>query len=144
MSDFRSVVKDYSVYGSTADMEYLSDKIDEFIEDVEGVDNFVDSLEMYICPFKSRKIVEKLTDRLKNEDGSTGAHWSYDQVEEVAKKHGVTKLNEFYFVLNMMWADYYNSNFTTEDYVRMAVQFMHDKDAPDDKTIRYIRSIVLS
>lgn len=141
--DFKSVVKDYSLYGSTADMEYLTDKISDFIEDVDGVEDFIDSLEMYICPFKNRKIVEKLTARLKNEDGSTGAHWSYDQVEDVARKHNITKINEFYFVLNMMWADYYNSNFTTEDYVRMAVQFMNDKDAPNDKTIRYIRSIVL-
>lgn len=74
MSDFKSVVKDYSVYGSTADMEYLTDKISDFIEDVDGVEDFIDSLEMYICPFKNRKIVEKLTARLKNEDGSTGAH----------------------------------------------------------------------
>lgn len=144
MPDFKTIVKYYTDYGSSADMEYLEDKISDFIEDVEGADDLVDCLESYICPFKSKKTVERIVSKFVNEDGTKGGHWTYDQVKDVAASKGITDVNEFYFVLNMMWADYYNPKFGTDEYVKLALQFMNDKDAPSDKAARYVRSVVMA
>jgi hypothetical protein len=144
MSDFKKVVKIYTEYGSTADMEHLENKLAEFIDDVEGVDDFVCDLEAYICPFKSKKTVERIVSKFVNEDGTKGGHWTYDQAKSVAESHGVSDVNEFYFVLNMMWADYYNPKFGTDEYVKLALQFINDKDAPKDKAARYVRAVVLA
>lgn len=40
-----------------------------------------------------------------------------------------------------MYSDYYKSGRSTDDYVTMAIQFMDDKDAPDDKATRYYRAM---
>ena len=79
-----------------------------------------------------------------NKDGSRGGHWTIEQVREVAKnKPELKEFNcyDFYIVLNMMYSDYYNSKFNTEDYITLAIDFLKDEDAPKSKVRRYIHAM---
>lgn len=94
------------------------------------------------------KLAEEWTSRMRNEDGTTGPHWSMDQVKTVMQQRGIDcDLPEFYAALNMIYSDYVNvakklgiSNI--DFYVGMAQAFLDDKDAGKDKLLRYYRSVV--
>ena len=84
---------------------------------------------------------------MKNEDGTTGAHWSLEETNSF-KPEGV---NDYCWecVMNMMYSDYYsvavahNCN-TPEFYADMAEAFLFDKDAksPKSKVSAYYNCIV--
>lgn len=56
-----------------------------------------------------KEIAEKWTKGMKNEDGTSGPHWSLTETKEVAEKHKMTKYDEYawYVTMNMMYSDYY-------------------------------------
>ena len=75
-----------------------------------------------------------------------GGKWTPEQLEALAKKHGVPTTGrewwEFYAMVNAMYADYSDVakayNITSPDYyARMALAFIRDKDALPDKVARY-------
>lgn len=68
---------------------------------------------------------------------TVGAHWKYEDVEEVARKRNIDpdEIPEFYFVLNMMYSDYAKQSRTVDDYVELAMDFI------DDKAERYFRAM---
>ena len=59
--------------------------------------------------------------------------------EKYPQSEGGNDVNQFFYVLNMMYSDYYNPSFTDKDYIRIAKRFCHDKDAPADKALKYYR-----
>ena len=85
---------------------------------------------------------------MKNSDGTIGAHWTFEQTQDVAKQRGVTcDKNDFWAAMNMMYSDYGkvakmysvdNTNF----YADMAAAFLQDKDAVDGKLVEYWANIV--
>lgn len=91
----------------------------------------------------SREMADSWMHDLENEDGSRGAHWSYDQTTNLLtqKKYDCDPI-EFYAAMNMLYSDYYkvakkfNVN-NTEFYADLAEAFLCDKDAADDKITRY-------
>lgn len=96
----------------------------------------------------SRDLADEWMRGLENEDGSRGAHWSYEQTSNLLsqKKYDCDPL-EFYVAMNMLYSDYYkvakkfNVN-NTEFYAALAEAFLCDKDATEDKLMRYYECIV--
>lgn len=72
-----------------------------------------------------------------------GEHWSYDQVKEIARAHGIESgFKAYYLVMNM----YYNDSRRTVEkyqvdtpdfYFDLAHDFIRDPDAPDHKVAKY-------
>lgn len=86
---------------------------------------------------------------LENEDGSRGAHWTFDQVRQVMGQKNVSADPvTFYAVLNMIYSDYgkvfrkYGMADKLDFYVDMAKAFIEDKDAVPDKAAAYYEHIV--
>lgn len=141
---FTSLLRDYVDNGSTEDMVMLGKMIADFISDVEEehpekVERLLHKMSCYLSPFKCKSRVMDIVSKFKNEDGTTGEHWDYDTVVKVADSEGITDYDKFYYVLNMIYSDYYYSGYSDKDYIRMAKQFCMDKDAPSDKAIKYFR-----
>lgn len=89
------------------------------------------------------------TARMVNEDGTTGAHWTKEQAEQVAKVAGVDVPScVWWAVLNMVYSDYckvaakYNLD-RPEFYSDLARAFLMDKDAesPEEKTAAYFHYV---
>lgn len=145
MSDtFVSLMRDFVDHGTTEDMVMLGKMVAGFVADVEAehpekVERLLHRMSCYLAPFKCKARVVAIVAKFKNEDGTTGPHWDYDTVAKVAEGEGVADVNLFYYVLNMIYSDYYHSTFTDKDYIRMAKQFCQDKDAPADKALKYYR-----
>jgi len=77
-----------------------------------------------------------------NSDGTTGQHWAESDTTRVAKSVGVTftDFNEWdwYFVMNMMYSDYYKIFGSTDsNYINLAKAFLEDADAPKGKAFYY-------
>ena len=85
---------------------------------------------------------------LENDDGTTGAHWTMAQTNDVRTSHGLTcPAKDFYVALNMMYSDFSNVakkfNVNTVDfYTAMAVAFLDDPDAAPGKLANYYRAVV--
>lgn len=97
--------------------------------------------EMYGCHF-NEWLLNKATSGMVNEDGTTGAHWTLEQTNQVARQYDIpfTKFNEYdwNYVMNAMYSDYYGA--VSDDisaYVKLARKFIDDKDAPDGKALQY-------
>lgn len=85
--------------------------------------------------------------KMKNNDGTIGEHWSVEQTTRVAESYNIRfdkfSRYDWYVVLNMMYSDYYGAvSNDVNTYTRMAVAFLEDKDAEDDKLYRYYKQIV--
>lgn len=141
--EFRKIIEKFAETEDRQSMEVLADEISEFVEraDEEEVKNLKWRLEMYLCPFKDKEHAEYAVKHLHNIDGTKGGHWDYKTTTEVAEKNNCHKHPQFHFVLNMIRSDYYASKYEDSDYIRMAVQFLKDPDAPEDKTERYYRAM---
>lgn len=85
-------------------------------------------------PHLSRDMADDWTSHMLNKDGSTGPHWSYDQTSPLAEHRNK---EDFFAVLNMMWSDYFSPALTQQNYISLARDFIDDKDAGDDKTLKY-------
>lgn len=96
----------------------------------------------------TREDADEWTEKMKNADGSKGAHWTFEQTEQVRKQHGYDcDPNEFYAALNMVYSDYYkigkDFNLNSVDfYAAMAHAFLDDEDAVENKLTKYYECIV--
>ena len=80
---------------------------------------------------------------MKNSDGTTGPHWSYDQATQLMTQRNLTcNPVDFWAALCMMYSDYSkvaraysadNPNF----YADLAAAFPNDEDAVEDKIVKY-------
>ena len=95
-----------------------------------------------------RQTAEDWTRRMKNEDGTTGAHWTMEQAEQVMRQHGIQcEPAEFYAALNMLYSDFcevfkkHGVN-KIDFYADMAKAWLDDKDAVSDKLSAYYEYVV--
>lgn len=92
-------------------------------------------------------LLKKATEHMVNEDGTTGAHWTVEQTNQLAKQYSIdfNKFNEydFNFVMNMIYSDYYGA-IPNEmgSYVKIAMKFLNDKDSNDCKAFNYYYSLL--
>ena len=88
-------------------------------------------------------LAKKWVDCMENKDGTTGEHWTWDQVAQVMRDKKMTMdMSEFYAVLNMMYSDYCSPRFDINTYVDMAKDWIEDKDASECKTLKYYYFVV--
>ena len=97
--------------------------------------------EIYGCHF-NEWMLEKAVSSLINEDGSTGAHWTLEQTNNVAKQLGINFMNyneyDWNYTMNMIYSDYYGAVANdTNVYAKMARKFLEDKDAKVGKALYY-------
>lgn len=114
---------------------HMPGKIKEYLKKIEDI--------LLYPPFTEQE-ARAVVAGFVNKDGTRGAHWSIEQVREVAKNKPELKefdCYDFFIALNMMYSDYYQAKFNTEDYICMAVDFLKDEDAPKSKVRRYIKAM---
>ena len=113
----------------------------------ETHEDLYEDLEMYLYKeiyghHFSDWLLEKATKSMINEDGTTGGHWTVEQTTSVAKQSGITftTFNEYdwNYVMNMIYSDYYGAvSNDVNVYVKLARNFLMDKDAKEGKALCY-------
>lgn len=106
--------------------------------------------EGYVPPL-TREKAQMWVEQMQGEGGSDGETWTFEEIEQIAQKHGIPKqekkLVELYAVMNMLASDYYKvaeefDVLEDEFFVCMAKAFINDKDAVKDKVAAYYEYIV--
>lgn len=101
----------------------------------------------------TREIAEEWTGAMEGADPAKphGAKWTPEQVKPIAAKYGVPtegdRFWEFYAVMNAMYSDYYvvakkYNQLTPDFFADMAMAFISDKDAVENKAMMYYECIV--
>lgn len=142
MGKFRALMDQYGRVSTTDDMERLTDVIDCLFDHLPE-----DTAHKYILKAKlsnkhipfDRDQAEHVVSKMVNKDGSTGEHWTYDQTSDVLSKKGYD-IDEatWYYVLNMIYSDFFSPNLNTEHYVQMAHDYICDVDSPLDNSVKRI------
>lgn len=129
----------------------MSDMDDEYFFKVKGRFGREDDMRRGMPGRMTREIAEEWTERMKNEDGTKGPHWSMEQVKQLREQK--KELQEFdlpdvYAVLNMMYSDYCEVakkfNVSNIDfYVCMTKAWLDDEDAGAGKakTLMYYECV---
>lgn len=143
---YKKLIEEYVTSENIVEMFMLTKLTDDFISEVDKIDHelvkdFVMSLKMYMHPLRDKECAEYAVSKLINEDGSKGQHWDYETTSKLADKYEIHDKPAFYYVLNMIYSDFYESGRNDSEYVKDAVKFMNDKDAPHDKAERYYRAM---
>ena len=96
----------------------------------------------------TREMADEWTEGLQNEDGSSGPHWTMEQVKQVMAQRNIkAEPIEFYAVMNALYADYckvfqkHNVN-KIDMYADLTSAWLEDKDAEDGKAALYYECIV--
>ena len=99
-------------------------------------------------PF-GREIASAWMEKIENDDGTKGPHWSFDQVRQVIDQRGISENPDaFWVAMNAMYSDYckvakkYGVGSNIDYWVDMAKAFIGDKDAKEDKLSRYYKYVV--
>jgi hypothetical protein len=104
--------------------------------------------EHHMMPMFDMEIAREWVEGMHNEDGSTGAHWTMEQVKPIMQQKGVdAEPEEFWAVMNALYSDYCKvakkHNVSTVDfYADMAKAWLEDKDAVEDKAAAYYEYVV--
>lgn len=95
-----------------------------------------------------RETAREWVKHMKNADGSTGEHWSYEQTTQVMKQRGIDcNPAEWYAIMNAVWSDYgkiaekYGVN-NVDFWADFTKAWLMDKDAHADKAALYYECIV--
>lgn len=93
-------------------------------------------------------MAKEWTARMKNGDGTTGAHWPMEQVKQLMQQRGINAdPAEFFAVLNSVYSDYYtvakkHNVHNIDFYIDIAKAWLEDKDAVPDKVAAYYECVV--
>lgn len=101
----------------------------------------------------TREMAMEWVDGMSGEDPAkpNGAKWTPEQVKPVATKYGIPtegdRFWEFYAVMNAMYSDYYvvakkHNALNADFFADMAMAFISDKDAVENKAVVYYECIV--
>lgn len=125
----------------------VTEKTHEFVTEMDHMDHaktekFLKEIEEELLyPPMTAEEAKQIVAKFKNEDGTTGEHWTMEQVKEAAQhRPELMRFNfeDVYVTLNMMYSDFYSPTFDTNNYIDLAVRFLDDKDAPAGKIRRYL------
>lgn len=143
MTTFKEIVMKLSDSASKADMETLTEITDHFIEEVrkshpEDVEKLIMKIDLMLNPRFTKETAEYAVSKMKNEDGTEGGHWDYDTTTSVLKSKGYDfDPCDWYYVLNMVYSDYFSKDSPDDYYFKLAYDFLKDKDAPNGKAKKY-------
>lgn len=106
-----------------------------------GIDEMIEEEE----PHK-KEILTEWQNNMKNVDGTTGAHFKKEQIEKIYRDERVQEkgvsMEDFEAAMNMIYSDYSkalkeNGLNSQKIYADLAVAFLKDDDAADNKLMRY-------
>lgn len=142
MHTYKDIVKKLSDTASKADMEKLTDLTSEFLESIKEkvpeVEKLIMKIDLMLNPMFTRETAEYAVSKMKNEDGTEGGHWDYDTTTSVLKSKGYDfNPCDWYYVLNMVYSDYFAKDQPDDYYFKLAYDFLKDKDAPVGKAKKY-------
>ena len=96
----------------------------------------------------THETAKEWTKQMHNEDGTTGPHWTMDQVKQLMKQQNIEHdAATFWAILNSIYSDYcavfkkHGVN-TMEMYIDMTKAWLNDKDAVKDKAGAYYECVV--
>jgi hypothetical protein len=147
---FQQLIDKYGRDGDIETMEHLTHKVDHFVEEVrekhpEMVEHFLIKVDLLLNPYFSKESSKYAVSKLKNKDGTTGEHWNKETTDRVLEAKGYDfNYCDWYYVLNMIYSDYYKSGRSDDTYIELAYDFLEDKDAPEDKAKRYYKAMLTS
>ena len=93
-------------------------------------------------------MAKEWTARMKNGDGTTGAHWPMEQVKQLMQQRSINAdPAEFFAILNSVYSDYYtvakkHNVHNIDFYIDIAKAWIDDKDAVPDKAAAYYEYVV--
>lgn len=125
------------------DMVCLTKMTSDFIELVRkdnptAVEKFIMKIDLMLNPVFTRETAEYAVKCMENEDGTKGQHWDFETTSAVLKEKGYNfNPADWYFTLNMVYSDYYSEDASVDYYVKLAYDFLKDKDAPVGKAKKY-------
>lgn len=137
MRNFKHALDEVIKHGTSEDMRALSDLFEEaFMSSDDHIQHHIYSALHRLAhgPHLSAVMADDWTSHMQNKDGSTGPHWSREQTDALAEHRNK---NDFFAVLNMMYSDYFSPALSQQQYITLARDFIDDKDAPEDKTLKY-------
>lgn len=132
-------------------MHYGSKEYDDYDDNVIPMQGYVGiayTMDNVGMGKMDKKQAENWTRHMKNEDGSTGAKWTFEEVKKVMQQNNVDcDPVEFYATMNMLYSDYgkvfkKHDVATMQFYVDMAKAFLDDEDAVKNKLEQYYRYVV--
>lgn len=84
------------------------------------------------------KLAKKAVAKMKNVDGSTGEHWTWEQTTSVANQYGIKHYSDWYYALNMLWSDLSNVlGGDANTYAKMAkAMYFDDPDMTEGKLFK--------
>lgn len=89
------------------------------------------------------------TNRMQNEDGTSGPHWTIDQAKQIMAQRNLSiSPTEFWVAINIIYSDFspvakkHGLGGSLDFYVDMAKAFLNDKDAAPNKLSNYYNHIV--
>lgn len=91
-------------------------------------------------------LAEKAVENFKNVDGTEGAHWTIEQIDDVIRQYGIKCVGfnrwDLYYVMNMLYSDYYNVlGSDTAIYVKLSKAWFEDPDVSEGKAYRYYMQV---
>lgn len=144
---YRELIEKYIDDSDDEAMEMLAYKTDKFVEEVremhpEMVDKFLMKVDLILNPSFSKEAAKYVVSKMKNKDGTTGEHWNYETTTSVLESKGYDfKPCDWYYVLNMVYSDYYKSGRSDDTYIELAHDFLSDNDAPQNKAKKYYKAM---
>lgn len=147
MTTFKELIDKYVDNSSEEEMRMLTCKMDKFIEEVremhpEMVDKFLMKVDLVLNPSFSKETAKLAVSKLKNKDGTTGEHWNYETTTKVLESKGYNfKPCDWYYVLNMIYSDYYKYGRSDDTYIELANDFLEDKDGTENKAKKYFKAM---
>lgn len=145
---YAELIKKYVDDATEEDMEMLTHKTDKFVEEVREhhpdlVEHYLMKVDLILNPHFSKETSKYAVSKLKNKDGTTGEHWNYETTSKVLESKGYDfKHCDWYYVLNMIYSDYYKTGRSDDTYIELACDFLDDKDAPEDKAKKYYKAML--
>lgn len=128
-------------------------KVTQQMQDVVNI--YIDSIKYENASVKQKKMLLELHDlcfgphfdtdmaidavsKMKNVDGTTGAHWSYAEVVEEAKKRSIEYPTDLYYAVNMLYSDLSNViGMDPNKYIAIAkALYWDDPDMPEGKLFK--------
>ena len=142
MAKYTEIVKKLAENATKADMETLTELTGDFLEKIRAkepeVDKLITKIDLMLNPDFTKETAEYAVSKMKNDDGTEGGHWDYDTTTSVLKSKGYDfNPCDWYYVLNMVYSDYFSKDQPDDYYFKLAYDFLKDKDAPVGKAKKY-------
>lgn len=144
---YKELIKKYIDDANEDDMEMLTEKTNKFVEEVrehhpELVDKFLMKVDLVLNPYFTEATAKHVVSKMKNKSGTIGEHWNKETTDKVLHSKGYDfKSCDWYYVLNMMYSDYYKEGRSDDTYIELANDFLSDPDAPHGKAKKYYKAM---